>query len=177
MKSGPRTCRATANALQRHGHVPAQVCVKLRHADPMRPTPPCPIVLQCKLCRAVSGAGAACGRCAARPLQPPCMNPCYLCCTALCMQCLTLHVHVAAATHQPVENPLAAPSPASPCAGAAQLRGAALPALPLLRHMCEAALRRQPQLPRLQLRRHRLPNAAHAPVPMMNCQPRRHNRP
>lgn len=51
-----------------------------------------------------------------------------------------------------------------PRAGATELRGVALPALPLLRLLLQAALRHEPQLPRLQLRSNGLPNAAHAPL-------------
>jgi hypothetical protein len=51
-----------------------------------------------------------------------------------------------------------------PSAGSAQLRGASLPALPLLRRLLPEALHHQPLLPRLQLLHHRLPCAAPAPL-------------
>ena len=113
--------------------------------------------LQCKICRAVS---AACAVFRERDMGGwvglpqlhglPCLWRCGMIhppAPLICLPCLLCA--------RPSTPPPACPPPAGP----AQLRGAALPALSVLRHLLQAALRRQPQLPRLQLRRHRLPDA------------------
>lgn len=120
--------------------------------------------LMCRMCRSVSATqpceAQLCGSTgrgpwaegeAARPL-------CRAACQGPCVARLAAHPRASPCC---LLTPAAAPACAA-CAGPAQLRGAALPALPLLRGLHQAALQHQPQLPRLQQLHQRLPHPAPA---------------
>ena len=100
-------------------------------------------VLQCKLCLQVRRAGAA------RVVVPLVLLPLWRCMLAWFLG----HVQHAVTCRTPLASHAFT-------AEAAQLRGAALPALPLLRRVPQGPRVGQPRLPGLQLRRQRLPGAA-----------------